>query len=63
MQAKGAGHVYLDSSALVKLYAYEKGSEAMKGFFESNSIICSSVIIYPEVLLSLEKKARRKEMG
>jgi len=54
---------YIDASALVKLYAYEKGSEAMKNLFESNSIFCSSIVIYPEVLLSLQKKYRNSEMS
>lgn len=54
---------YIDTSALVKLYAYEKGTEAMKALFESNATFCSSIVIYPEVLLSLQKKLRNGEIS
>jgi len=53
---------YLDASALVKAYCYEKGTEAIIRILKSGSSLYSSVVIYPEVLLALRRKMENKEI-
>ena len=47
---------YLDSSALVKGYAKEKGSEKVRRILEDESLLSTSPISYPEVLSALARK-------
>lgn len=54
---------YLDASALTKVYAYEKGSEVMEQFLNSDKSFYSSVVIYPELLLALRRKLENKEIN
>jgi len=53
---------YLDASALVKAYCYEKGTEAIIRILKSGSSLYSSVVIYPEVLFALRRKMENKEI-
>jgi len=53
---------YLDASALVKVYFYEKGTEAIVELLKSGFSFFSSTIIYPEVLFGLRKRLQNKEI-
>ncbi|MEW6607726.1 MAG: type II toxin-antitoxin system VapC family toxin [bacterium] len=53
---------YLDASVLLKVYFYEKGTEAMVDLLKSNSSFFSSTIIYPEVLFGLKRRLQNKEI-
>ena len=46
---------YLDSSALVKGYVKEKGSEKVREILEDESLLATSPIAYPEVLYHFNK--------
>lgn len=51
---------YLDSSALVKGYIREKGSNFVRNLLNSEEEICTSVLSYAEVLAAFRKKYRTK---
>jgi uncharacterized protein len=53
---------YLDASALVKVYSYEKGTEAIINLLKSKLPFYSSIIVYPEVLFTLRRKMENREM-
>ncbi|HZX14565.1 MAG TPA: type II toxin-antitoxin system VapC family toxin [Thermodesulfobacteriota bacterium] len=53
---------YLDSSALVKGYVKEKGSEKVREILEDESLLATSQIAYPEVLSALARKRRDGEV-
>lgn len=53
---------YLDASALLKAYFYEKGSEAIVKLLRSDNPFFSSVVIYPEVLFGLRRRFQNKEI-
>ena len=55
--------LYLDSSALVKRYVQEKGSEAVISRFESGEIIYTSVLSYAEVHAAIGRKFRENELN
>lgn len=50
--------LYLDSSALVKRYSVEKGSDAVVARFESGERIFTSVLSFGEVHASIGRKFR-----
>lgn len=55
--------LYLDSSAFVKRYLREVGSELLQERLRSNPTLCSSAIGYAEIHATLARKAVRKEVG
>jgi uncharacterized protein len=54
--------LYLDASALAKRYFDEKGSEAVRGRFESGEQIFTSMISFAEVHSAIGRKFRDKEL-
>lgn len=54
---------YLDASALVKVYSYEKGTEAMVNLLGSKLAFYSSVVIYSEVLFAIRRKLENREIS
>ena len=55
--------LYLDTSALVKLYAEEAGSRVVRRAVAESDLICASLISYAETRSALARKARRGEMA
>ena len=55
--------VYFDTSALVKRYYKELGSNYVKNIFATSSFIVTSKIAYPEVLSALARKKREKNIS
>jgi predicted nucleic acid-binding protein len=53
---------YLDSSALVKGYVKENGSEKVREILESESLLATSPMAYSEVLSALARKRRNAEI-
>jgi len=54
--------LYLDSSALVKCYVREKGSEAVLARLRSGERVYTSALSYFEVLPALARKVREGEL-
>lgn len=54
--------IYMDSSALVKKYFEEKGSEKIKSLLEGNVAITSK-LAYPELLSAFTRKHRSKDIS
>jgi len=55
--------LYLDSSALVKRYVQEDGSEAVISRFERGEVIYTSVLSFAEVHAAIGRKYRDKELS
>ena len=55
--------LYLDSSALVKRYVMEAGSDAVTSRFESGEKIYTSILTFAEVHAAIGRKYREKEMS
>ncbi len=55
--------LYLDSSALVKRCANEKGSRAVGARFESGEKVFTSMVSFGEVHSSIARKFRSKELN
>lgn len=55
--------VFFDSSALVKRYVPERGSDAVLSLCEEASELGLSVICYPEILSALCRLRREKHIG
>jgi predicted nucleic acid-binding protein len=53
--------VYFDTSALIKLYAIEPGSEKARELWDRAEPAAASVLLYPEVLATFARK--RRELG
>ncbi len=53
--------LYLDSSALVKHYAREAGTDAVSARCRSGERICTSALTYAEILAALGRKLRDNE--
>ena len=51
-------NLYLDTSALVKLYVGEPGSETVRGLVKSHDLIATSRIAYPEARAALARRQR-----
>lgn len=49
--------VYLDTSSLIKLYIEESGSAEVERLVEKASLVCTSVIAYPEARSALAASA------
>jgi len=51
-------NLYLDTSALVKLYVNEPGSEAVRGKLKAHSLVATSRVAYPEARAALARRHR-----
>jgi len=49
---------YLDSSALVKLYVHEQGSETVRKLVDAASAVATSKVAYPEARAALARGFR-----
>jgi predicted nucleic acid-binding protein len=54
--------IYLDSSALVKRYVQEEGTDCVKSILAGNGLITTSKFTYPEILSALMRKVRAGEI-
>ena len=54
--------IYLDSSALVKRYLRETGSDAVQSIVRAERTIATSKLTYPEMLSALMRKHRAGEV-
>jgi len=54
--------IYLDSSALVKRYAEEVGTDFVKSILATDGLITTSKLTYPEILSALMRKVRSGEI-
>lgn len=54
---------YLDASALVKAYCYEKGTEIVVNLLKYSLPFYASTVIYPEVLFALRRKLENREIN
>ncbi len=54
--------IYFDSSALVKRYLREEGSETVKSLIAGSKLIATSKLAYPEILSAFMRKYRSGEL-
>jgi predicted nucleic acid-binding protein len=50
--------LYLDTSSLIKLYVEESGSSEVEKLVEGASLVCTSVVAYPEARSALARLCR-----
>jgi predicted nucleic acid-binding protein len=50
--------VYLDTSSLIKLYVEESGSRDIESLVAEASLVCTSVVTYPEARSALARLCR-----
>ena len=55
--------IYLDSSALVKRYVAEDGSDAIDRLLADHPYAATSRLAYPEILSALNRKQRAREFS
>ncbi len=55
--------VYLDTSALVKLYVEEEGSDEVEAVVSGAALIGTSVIAYPELRSAIARRTREGHIG
>ncbi len=55
--------IYLDSSALVKRYIEEPGSDKMRSLLEEDQVFATSRLTYPEILSAFTRKHRTGELS
>jgi len=55
--------IYLDSSALVKRYIKEVGTEALRSMMAGERITATSKLAYPEILSAFMRKRRAGEIS
>ncbi len=55
--------LYLDTSALVKLYAEEEGSELVRQGVRASALIATSLMSYAEMRSALARKSRSREIS
>lgn len=55
--------LYLDTSALIKLYIDEPGSEMVKEFLDASQIISTSCVAYVEARAGVARKFREGELS
>jgi len=55
--------LYLDTSALVKLYVKEPGSQAVRALLEKAQVVCTSRVAYVEMRAGLARKLRQGELS
>ena len=54
--------LYLDTSSLIKLYVEESGSRDVESLVAEASLICTSVIAYPEARSALARLCRERNL-
>ena len=54
--------IYLDSSALVKRYVKEEGTESVEAIVTGSRMMATSRLTYPEVISALTRKQRAGEI-
>jgi len=54
--------IYIDSSALVKRYTEEAGTDFVKSILMTDGLITTSKLTYPEILSALMRKVRAGEI-
>ena len=54
--------IYLDSSALVKRYIEEDGSDKVNALLEERSVAAASRLTYPEILAAITRRHKAKEI-
>jgi len=54
--------LYLDTSALVKLYVEERGSQAVRALLERAQVVSTSRVAYVEMRAGLARKLRQGEL-
>ena len=54
--------IYLDSSALVKRYVREEGTDFVRSILGGDDLIATSKLSYPEILSALMRKVRAGEI-
>lgn len=55
--------LYLDTSALVKLYVKEPGSQAVRALLEKAQVVSTSRVAYVEMRAGLARKLRQGELS
>jgi predicted nucleic acid-binding protein len=50
--------LYLDTSSLIKLYVEENGSSEIESLVKEASLVCTSVVAYPEARSALARLCR-----
>lgn len=55
--------IYLDTSALVKKYVIEKGTDEVRALLKNEEIIITSKLTYAEVCASFARKLREGNIG
>ena len=50
--------LYLDTSSLIKLYVEEDGSSSIESLVEQATLVCTSVVAYPEARSALSRLCR-----
>jgi predicted nucleic acid-binding protein len=56
-------NLYLDTSALVKLYVAEAGSSEVRRLVAEAGVVCTSVVGLPEARAALARRAREGSLG
>ncbi len=54
--------LYLDTSSLVKLYAAEPGSDAVRRLVQQATVVATSGIAYPETRAALARRRRERAL-
>lgn len=54
--------IYLDTSALIKRYIWEAGSEQVRQLFKDKAMIITSKVAYPEVYAALTRRMREGDL-
>ena len=54
--------LYLDTSALVKLYIEERGSEQVHAWVDEAEFICTSRVALPEAMSAFQRRFNRGEL-
>jgi predicted nucleic acid-binding protein len=55
--------LYLDTSSLIKLYVEESGSRDVEGLVAEASLVCTSVVTYPEARSALARLCRKGNLS
>ncbi len=56
-------NLYLDTSALVKLYVMEEGSQTVKGLVRDSDLAATSVLAYAEARRAFARRRREGELA
>ena len=55
--------IYLDSSALVKRYIEEAGSDKINALLQENTIVATSRLAYPEILSAITRRHKAGDIA